>query len=242
VTGAGTGNSRRTIDRVLLVFIIACLGIAVVRFGIAAVVVSTSAVAERRQPAPDEPPDTSYISGVLWRFRNSPLGRSWWGLRPLPSFGGGDYLYVVSHHTAARTLGSVIGVVAEKDSKKGIKFRQVLVPYDRTALYGETPGLLVQDAEGAMDRTEWASLATDVGAFSDVPVVKKRYDPVLTKEQLAAVAARTHLVKRAESVYVGKPGPGASGTWIVFARVRPLPLTREYLLIPLEASPLGGVK
>ena len=163
---------------------------------------------------------------------------SWWGIRPVPYRIGGSYLKAVSAHTPARTLGSVIGVVAEQDSKKGVKFKRVYVPADRTRLYGEPPGLLIVSADGTSDRTGWRPLASDAAAFTDVKVLKRSYDPVLTGAQYSRLMAKGHLVERADDVFVGRPVKGGSGRWALFAHGSVD--DRQYFLVPVESSPLDG--
>jgi hypothetical protein len=151
---------------------------------------------------------------------------------------GGNYLDVVSRHVAERTLGSVIGVIAEQDRKMGIPFSRVIVPSNRTLLYGEPAGLLQESADGTLDRTSWGSLAHDSAPFSDVPVVRKKYNPVLTTAQFGPIASAEHLVMRSDEFWVANPGAGASGTWILLVHITDV--DREYLLVPLESSPFGG--
>jgi hypothetical protein len=232
-------GSRPVIDRIVLVFVVVCLGIAVVRLASVAVAVPYTMYLNHREGVITKVGDHAATAPLLDRLRSNRLAVAWWGLRPVPYPGGGNYLQVVSHHSVARTLGSVIGVLARKGLKQGIAFDHIIVPTDRTALDGQPPGLLVQTADGDLDRTTWRSLSADIGEFASVPVAKKKYDPVLTASQFTAVAAKTNLVKRANMIYLGAEAPGDSGTWVLFAHVTAA--GRQYLLIPLEASPLGGV-
>ena len=230
-------RARPVIDRLLLIFVIACFGIAVVRVMTVAAAV-TRAVYTQRQVSDSRLAGVPTTVTVMGQLRSSSAVVSWWGIRPAPFRLGGSYLAAVSAHTPARTLGSVIGVIAEQDRAKGVRFERVIVPTDRTRLYGQPPGLLVVSADGSSDRTGWRPLASDAAAFTDVPVVKQKYDPVLTDAQYAAVKTKSRLRKRADSVFVGKPVEGGSGVWVLLAH--PSGADRQYLLVPLEASPLGG--
>lgn len=229
---------RPLIDRVVLVFVVICLGIALVRLATVVVAIPYTMYVNHREGPVQKVGDHAGTAPLLDRLRSNPFAVAWWGLRPVPYPGGGDYLQVVSHHSVARTLGSVVGVLAEKDRKRGIAFNRIIVPTDRTALDGETPGLLVESADGVMDRTSWRPLASDIGEFSSVPVAKKKYNPVLSADQFAAVSAKTKLVKRANMIYLGTEAPSDSGTWVLFSHNTDS--GRQYVLVPLEASPLGG--
>ena len=233
-------RTRPVIDKVVLIFVAACLGIAVVRLATVAVTVPYVAYTNHREAVADKATGITPTATLLGTLKTNQIAIAWWGLRPVPYPGGGDYLAVVSFHQPERTLGSVIGVVAEQNRKLGVPFNRVIVPFNRTLLYGETAGLLVQSADGSMDRTTWRSLAADAAAFSDVPVVRKKYNPVVTAAQKSAIRAKTRLSLRSNDFYVGTSRAGDSGTWIL--RVRVGPSDRQYLLVPLESSPLGGAK
>lgn len=175
---------------------------------------------------------------VLGRLRTDPVAISWWGLRPVPYRVGGRYLDVASVHNPARSLGSVIGVITEQLRSAGVSITRVVVPADRARLYGQEPGLAIVNVDGVEDRTTWRPLANDASEFTDVPVVKRDFDPVLTKSQYEQVLAKTHLIRRTSSVYVGTAEAGESGTWVVLARETPT--GRRFLIVPIEVSPLGG--
>ena len=221
----------------MLIAFVICLGIALVRFALVvatvpyAVYMSQHLRAEAKaagKPAPTTP--------LLKRIAHSGPFKSWWGTRRVPYREGGDYLGVISHHSIARALGCVIGVLVERDRGKGVVFNRVIVPSDRVALYGEDPGSLMTLANGTRVRTTWGSLARDSAAFSDVPLVIKKYNPVLSAKQAAQLDATAGLKERTSRFYVGAPRPGGSGVWILYTRVDK---GRAYLLIPLESSPAG---
>ena len=232
------GRSRPLIDRVVLIFIVACLGIGVVRLATVMVAIPYTVYESHRHPAVRLVDKDSHTPTIVEQLRMNPLIVSWWGIRPVPYPVGGSYLDVVSRHIPERTLGSVIGVIAEQDRKQGVAFKRVIVPSDRTLLYGEPAGLLQMSADGTLDRTTWGSLAGDSAAFSDVPVVRKKYNPVLTSTQYATIAAKTQLVMRSDEVWVATPVAGASGTWILVVHI--IDLDRQYLLVPLESTRFGG--
>jgi hypothetical protein len=71
-------------------------------------------------------------------------------------------------------------------------------------------------------------------------VVEKAYNPLITAAQDASLTARGGLVERTKAFFVGAPKAGGSGTWIMLAR--DTPLRREFLMVPLELSPVGGVQ
>jgi len=233
-------GSRPVIDTVVLVAILLCFGIALVRL---AAVVATVPYAVYHTIRASAGPDSTAAparKSALMRVRQSATFKSWWGGRTVPYRAGDDYYAVISHHIPTRTIGIVIGLVAEEDRAKGIAFDKVLVPVNRTLLYGEAPGKLVVSATGEATRTGWGSFAHDAGFISNVDVVEQEYNPVLTAEQNKALTAQAGLVQRSRAFYVGTPKPGQSGTWIMLARVTPS--RREFLLVPIEYSPVGGAR
>ena len=235
--GSVEGRSRPLIDRVALIFVIVCLGIGVVRLASVVVAIPYTVVMRRVHP-PTVAARSAHVPTLVEQLRSNPFVVSWWGIRPVPYPVGGYYLDVVSRHLAERTLGSVIGVVAEQDRKMGVPFKRVIVPSSRTLLYGEPAGLLQESADGTLDRTDWGSLAHDSAPFSDVPVVRKKYNPVLTMAQYVPIASTAHLVHRSGQFWVGSPGAGDSGTMILLVHITDV--DREYLLVPLESSPFKG--
>lgn len=231
--------SRPVIDKIVLVAILLCLGIALVRLAaVVATVPYAAYVTARASAGPDVA--TTPRKSIATRIKRSAPFRSWWGGRTVPYMAGGDYYDVISHHIPTRSIGIVIGLVAEEDGAKGIAFNKVLVPVNRTLLYGEEAGKLVISAAGVATRTGWGSFAHDAGFVSNVSIVEQEYDPVLTAEQNARLTAQTGLVERSRAFFVGTPKPGQSGTWIMLARVTPA--RREFLLVPIEYSPVGGAQ
>jgi len=239
VRESNTADSRPLVDTLLLVAVCACLCIALVRVALVAATVPYAVYVGRRASAEAKaagvaPPTVSTAE----RVAGSGPFTSWWGERRVPYRAGGDYLAVISHHSAARTLGCAIGYIAEKERARGVAFERIIVPSDRVALYGEESGTLMTRADGTEFRSYWAPLAQDSALFSGVPVTEQEYDPVLTPDQAAQVDAEAGLEERARALFVGTPREGGSGTWTVYVRV--VDDSREFLLIPVESSPAGA--
>lgn len=224
-------HGRRVIDTVMLVAVALCLVIAFSRVALAAATVPYAAYVNQREAAP----------GVTIAERVAASGPfvSWWGGRRIPYREGGDYLGVISKHSTARALGCLIGVLAERERARGVTVDRVIVPVDRVALYGGQSGTPMTKADGTQVRTAWGSLANDSSHFSDVPVVQRTYAPVLSAEQTARINAEADLVKQTRDFYIGAPAPGGSGTWVLYVMERE---RREFVLIPIESSPLGGAR
>lgn len=238
--GDSAKPKRRGIDTAILVVVAACLVIEVVRVVLVAVTVPYALYVDRHLTAEAKAagraaPDTSLAERVAgsWTFR------SWWSDRRVPYREGGDYLGVLSHHSAGRTLGAAIGVLVEQLRDEGVPVDQVIVAENREALYGEEAGTPMVRADGTAFRSYWAPPSTDAARFTDLPVVERDYDPELTAGQAAALAARTELQERANAVYVGSPNASGSGTWIVYVRDGKSD-RREFLLVPVEVAPAGG--
>ena len=237
----GPAQPRPVFDRVVLIVVVVCLGIALLRVAAVAATLPYALYTSRRAAAQAAiNPTTTPLPTVVSRFEHSATVHSWWGGRKLPYPGGGDYFDVASHHNPARSIAIIEGLVAEQDRKQGIAFDQIIVPKDRTLLYGEDAGLLVVNADGEMARTSWGKLADDTALVSSVKVVNKAYDPVLTPEQSARLTATGGLTEPSRAFFVGAPKAGGSGVWVLLARVAPL--SREFLLVPIESSPLGGAQ
>ena len=225
-------RSRPAIDTAILVVVVVCLVIAVARITLVAATVPY-AVYLNQQPAQAK-------KSIAVRVARSWPFESWWSDRRIPYREGGDYLGVLSHHSAARTLGSAIGVLVERARNEGVVIARVIVPTDSEALYGEESGTPMTRADGTEFRSFWAPPAHDAARFTDVPVDEGDYDPVLTSVQLAQLEAQTDLVERANAVYVGAPRAESSGTWIVYVREGKAG-RREFLLVPVELGPAGEV-
>jgi len=231
-------GSRPPIDTMLLAALCACLVIALVRVALVAATVPYAYYVSRRAASEAAAAGTAPPAvRISERVAGSGPFTSWWGGRRVPYRAGGSYLDVISHHSAARTLGCAIGYTAEQQRARGIDVKRVIVPSDRVALYGEESGTLMVRADGTEFRSFWAPPAEDSALFSDVPVIERAYDPNLTGSQLDFVGASTRLEERADEFFVGRPVGGGSGTWIVL--VRPGLRGREFLMVPVEASPLG---
>lgn len=228
-------RSGRPIDRLMLVVLIACVMVAVVR--VAAVVatvpyaffVSRRAASEARAAGRPVP-----AVRITERVANSGPFESWWGDRRVPYREGGDYLGVITHHSASRALGCIIGVLVERDRAEGIRFERVIFPASAELLYGVEAGTPMVRADGTPFRSYWAPPARDAAHFTDVPLVEAEYDPVLSAADAEALGG---LKERTESVFIASPAPSGSGVWVLHVRQGE---KREFLLVPVETSPQGG--
>jgi len=208
----------------MLVAVIVCLGIGLVRLAIVSAVVPWTYVKARQAGV-----------GFIQRLEDSPAA-TWWARR-VPYREGGDYLGVMSRHSSVRTLGAVLGVVVEQERATGVDIRRVLVPENETALYGVPPGTPMVRTDGTVFRSEWAPPRRYAAFFTDIPVDEADYAPLLSNQQAAALEAADGLTRRARDFSVGRPAEDGSGTWVLLARQG---ARREFLLVPIEASPAGG--
>lgn len=225
-------------DRAALAVVVLCAVIALGRFAsIVAVVPYAAYLNQRDAAAAKASGQEATATPLLARIAVSRPFHAWWGGRRVPRQAGGDYLEVISYNTIARPLGCIVGVIAEQYRVAGIPMDRVLVPEDRTALYGKPPGTPVLMLDGRIGYTYWSTPAEDAAHFTDVPVIAKAYTPVITAAQSTALDATAGLKKKMTGFYVGTPVPGGSGTWILLARVG---ATRDFLLVPIEVSPVGG--
>ena len=230
-------RSRPAIDNAILIVVMLCFAIAVVRVALVAATVPYVAYLNQRQTEEAKASGTAApVTSLAERVAHSGPFVSWWSDRRIPYPEGGDYLGVLSHHSAARTLGGAIGVLVERGRQDGTVIERVIVPSDRGALYGEESGTLMTRADGTEFRNRWGPPAHVAARFSDVPLVERDYDPVLTTAQAARLEAQAGLVERANAVYMGAPVAGSSGTWILYVREGK---RREFLLVPIELSPAG---
>ena len=203
-------RSRSVVENILLITVVACLGIGILRFAAVAATIPYAAYVNQRKAAQG--------TSIMRRVKRSAPFVSWWGGRGVPYREGGDYLGVVSKHQTIRSLGSVIGVLAEQAREEGAVINRVIVPSDTVALYGEASGRLMVKADGTTVRTAWAAFPLDAASFTDILVSAKKYDPLLTAAQASRLDARTNLVERSKSFFVAAPRAGGSGTWIVLAQ------------------------
>lgn len=234
-----SARSRRTIDNVMLLAVVACLLIAAVRLGVVMAVIPYAFYVDAREDAKAEAaglpePDPT----VLDRIEHSPAG-DWWA-RKAPFREGGDYFGVLSRHSTIRSLGCVIGVTAEQERDDGVAITRILVPEDEAALYGQEPGTPMVREDGTTFRTNWGSLGRYVAFFSDAEVVKSDYDPFLTASESAELEMRTDLEKRAKGFYVAEDVRQGSGTWVLLARQRGD--QREFVFVPIEDAPVGELR
>jgi hypothetical protein len=231
-------RSRRTIDKVILGVIVACLAIAVVRVTLAAVDVPYALYVAHRQTVAAEAagvpaPNVSMRDRLAasWPFA------SWWGRRRPPYRGGGDYLKVVSNASAIRTFGVAVGVIARQLRTEGASINRVVFPTDRTRLFGRPPGTLFTRADGTTYRNSWRLPAQDAAFFSNIAAQTKTYDPLITVAQANALEKRAKFTESAQAVFVADPASGGFGTWIVLARDS---VPRRFYVVPIELSPVGG--
>lgn len=223
-------RTRSVVENILLITVVACLGIGILRFAAVAATIPYAAYVNSRNP--------SQSTSIMRRVKRSAPFVSWWGGRGVPYREGGDYLGVVSKHQTIRSLGSVIGVLAEQARDEGAVINRVIVPADTVALYGEASGRVMTKADGTTVRTVWAPFPLDAASFTDILVSAETYDPLLTAGQAARLAATSNLVERSKSFFVAAPRAGGSGTWIVLARQGIN--SRQFLMVPIELSPVGG--
>jgi hypothetical protein len=222
-------RTRSVVENILLITVVACLGIGILRFAAVAATVPYAAYVKQR--------NAGQGASVMKRVKRSAPFVSWWGGRGIPYREGGDYLGVVSKHQTIRSLGSVIGVLAQQARDEGAVINRVIVPADTVALYGEASGRLMVKADGTTIRTAWAPFPLDAASFTDILVSAKKYDPLLTAAQSSRLAASANLVERSKSFFVAAPRAGGSGTWIVLAQ--PGVSSRQFLMVPIELSPIG---
>jgi hypothetical protein len=145
----------------------------------------------------------------------------------------------MSWHSAARSLGNVIGVLAESRVPGDPEIATIILPVDRRALYGEEPGATFNRADGTTVTTEWARPSRDVRRFSDVEIIETDYDPLLTPEQLAVLDRELAFTLRTKAAFIPSKGMSASGKWVLHAFEGE---SREYYLVPMENSPAGDAE
>lgn len=228
-------RSGRPIDRLMLVVLITCVVVAVVRVAAVVATVPYAFVVDRRaasearaagRPAPDV--------RITERVANSGPFESWWGGRRVPYREGGDYLGVITHHSASRALGCIIGTLVERDRAAGIRFERVILPSSAEVLYGVEAGTPMVRADGTPFRSYWAPPARDAAYFTDIPFAEAEYDPLLSDADIEKLGS---LTERTESVFFAPPAPSGSGAWVLHVRQGE---KREFLLVPVESSPQGG--
>lgn len=192
-------------DRGLLIGCCLILVVSVIRIGLIVSEV-TSLPAVRSDAAP----------GLVDRVTSTRTFESWWGGRRVPYREGGDYLGVLSRHSAERSLGCVIGVMASRYQAEGVALKSILTPADRVRLLDQHPGTVFELVGGDTAQGRWAPISYNVAWFSDVPVVEKEYDPVITADQVEALELHAGLKKAARKVFVPDLIPQHSGVWAVY--------------------------
>ena len=193
------------VDRGLLIGCCLILAVPVVRMGL---IVSEFTLKPTR--AADAAP------GLVERVTSTRAFESWWGGRRVPYREGGDYLGVLSRHSTERSLGCVIGVMVSRYQAEGVALERILIPADRVRLLDQHPGTVFELVGGETVQGKWAPISYNVASFSDVPVVEKEYDPVITEDQVKMLELRTGLKKAARGVFVPERMPQHSGVWAVY--------------------------
>lgn len=165
---------------------------------------------------------------------------AWWGVgRPLPKAKGGDYLAWLRERTTKRTLGPVLGTVIERQKAQGVEISEVFVPEDNHALLGDRAGASFTRADGTVITTSWSPIGVSGANLTGTPLTERSYEPVLTDDEFAMIESGIGLTTVTRDFRVGGSAEGGSGSWIIYGHDMPNG-QREYLLIPLEASPEGG--
>lgn len=233
-------RSRPIPDIAMLAAVTVIVVIALTRFAFVAAAIPVAVFADRTAPSgPAGSVEATGSDPVLQRIAHSAAFASWWGGRRIPYRAGGSNLAVIANtqRATARALGCLIGIFTARDLSRGIRVVRVIVPADRERLLGEPPGVAMTLASGEVMRTGWGPMSADSALYSDVPVIERPYDPVLTESQASAVVGTASLTERTKDFFTGAQPADASGTWILVVRVAE---RRQFLLIPVESSPIGG--
>ena len=180
-------------------------------------------------------PDTDVFAAAL----GAPSFEQWWGVRPTPSRDGGDFLRVLDHLPPERTLGSVVGAVLQRASRAGTRVNELIIPKDTASLFGMVPFDVTVQPDGSTVQTPWTGIDSYVLAYTDVNVAQRDYRPELTDQQIAAIKRDYGLVALTHSVSEGESPEHASGDWVIYSTST---LPRAYFLLPVEDSPMKGVR
>lgn len=241
----GNVKPRSKIDSVLVV-----IAIAMVLVGLGRAVVGISpfpyVFAHALASNPGSLRDPEELLTKTWSEGNDlrPF-RAWWGGRRMPWLSGDDWLGALSHRPLDRTLGAVLGAVALKESESGLRFTEVIMPPNersaKLALIGtETTGSY-RTAQGGVKVVKLRHPNRDFTWVTSVPVTFRDYDPRLSDDEVAELARKAKLVELTDQVFVAEPPSEVSGTWVLASRVLVGESDRrEFYLIPLELSPVGG--
>lgn len=231
-------RSRPFVDKLMLVAVLIVLLIGLGRFvRVAAVVPYAAYNLQQKTTAAKEagrPPSKRTVFEVFAEHR---YFRAWWGGRRVPYRAGGDYLAVVTHHSANRTLGTVLGTVVERELEAGARIDEVIVPEDVEALLGAFPGTSFTGADGVTFTNPWASIGSSAGLITEVPVTERPYQPLLNESEVAELESVTPLSSQTDRFLLAEPAEDGSGTWILHSRVDGK--RRTFILMPLEFSPRG---
>lgn len=217
----GIMRRMRPVDLLVLFVVAASVVIATVRFASGVTALTQTIVAS----APGE---------LRENLRDDDRFMAWWGGRVVPYREGGDFFGVMAEHPTERSLGNVIGVLAESPRPGDPVMERVIMPLDREALLGREPGGNFTKASGEEYRTSWAPPSRDVRRFSDVEITEVEYRSVLTLEEAAALERRFVYTERTRNILIPSRGARAARTWVLHVREGD---TRQYLLVPLESSP-----
>lgn len=223
------GAGRSLSDKLLLLVVAVCVAVAVVRLLLVIATVPYAFYVDARsggKTSGGEPIE------VAMRIKNSTPFATWWGERKIPFRAGGDYLKVMSHSSAKRTLGCVAGVVLRDQQRYGLDIRTVITPLDEAALFGTVAGTPMTRADGTAYVAEWAPIGYGAAFFTDVPFVQTPYRPVLTPAAAARLDNRLKLRRIERDIYVPASGAGAGTTYVVVAVQRGA--DRDFLIVPVE--------
>ena len=114
-------RSRPLIDKIMLVAAVLALLLGVARFARIAALFPYAAYNLSQKSS------TKSVAEVVAKHR---YFRDWWGGRRVPYQAGGDYLKVVEHHSANRTLGTVLATVIERQRADGSELGTRAPPTD----------------------------------------------------------------------------------------------------------------
>lgn len=229
-------RSRPLPDNLMLLAIALAIAIACARLLVVFATVPYAFYVQERLGSTATAGSTESTVTVLERIVHSGPATSWWGGRKIPFRAGGDYLRVLSHSSPTRTAGCALGVLVERLRSDGVEIDRVLTPKDEERLFGTPPGTVMLRPDGTTFLSQWASVGRYTRFFTDVPAVAAPYDPFLDAASADEVAGRTTLKERSRSFFVGEPADGGNGTWILLSRQGD---EREFLLVPVEVSPVG---
>lgn len=212
--------------------------VSVGRFAVAAATVPcASYVLHRKAVAAEKAgaaPSEKTVAEVVLEHR---YFRSWWSGRRVPYPAGEDYLRVAEHHSPRRTLSTVMATVAEREVRRGVDIREIVVPEDLAALYGREAGATFTRADGTSFQSAWPSIPWAAADITTLPVVSRSYPPVIKGDEWAELQEAARLIEKTNRFRIAESVPGGSGRWVLHASVEGG--VRRFLLVPIELSPVG---